>query len=95
MSVQPQNFLQSSYYNLSKNISFKFQLPPSNPRPELGLHRFSAPFSTDHQYQQTVKNTGKFNSNSRSQLILLKLHKTLVKLFFSFSKYFYSTPALE
>ena len=56
------NYIISQYHPITKylkKISVKFQLPPANPRPELGLHRFSGPFSTDHHYQQTVQQTGK------------------------------------
>ena len=36
-------------------------MPPTSSRPELGIHRFTQPFSTDHQYIKQQKSIGKPN----------------------------------
>ena len=33
-------------------------MPPANPRPELGAHRYQGPFATSHDYQAVREREG-------------------------------------
>ena len=36
-------------------------MPPANPRPKLGAHRYQGPFATNHDYQQVIQREGNIN----------------------------------
>ena len=57
-------------------------MPPSSSRPELGIHRFNQPLSTDHQYIQQQKSIGNPNyliNPNPSQVIQCKMSQNLIQ----------------